>query len=419
MAEVAAWLLQQPELNLSKADATDMAATWSNSMSQTLQPGVQAHMADNSDQHQAPARYARALLQFSATSEPHFAEILVGPLPVSENTTEWQTSDFPWTRKTSGRVRDLRVDKKSESYQHWLHEIGISVSDITQFLLNGAAVGAANDSLHIVPTDPLGQKEDGQIITWYTFRGVSSARFDSSTLLPTGLYFEADVTGRDPHSWEILSWFYDNEAYSTTQELRDACLSESFVKLGMNFNGDWVGTDAQQPVLPLDIITPPMGLSALRYSLDTDEGSISWMGFEFFLGFSQETGLGLFDLRFKGLPLIFELSLQEGLAHYARLFTHILSQACCPCSKTKIYPGRNPFQSNPAPLDSADEFGTHAFELLPGYDCPIGSSYLDVTYFQAGRPMIHKKAICIFEATADAPWQRHTAAGYVTASKKV
>ncbi|PPJ55478.1 hypothetical protein CBER1_08020 [Cercospora berteroae] len=346
----------------------------------------------------APPRYARALLQCSTTTEPYLAEILVGPLPVSEHRTQWQALDFSWTRKSGGRVRDLRVDKKSTTYQNWLHEIGRSVSDITIFLLNGTATGAADESLHIVPTDPLGQKEDGRIVTWYTFRGVSSTRFDSSTLLSTGLYFEADVTGRDPVSWKVLSWFYDDDVYSTAQELRDACFSESFSKLGMNFNSDWVGTDAHQPPLPLDHLTPPIGLSALRYSLDTEEGSMSWMGFDFLLGFSQETGLGLFDLRYKGLPLIHELSLQEGLAHYA---------------------GHDPFQSNSAPLDSTDGFGTHAFELVPGYDCPIGSSYLNATYFHGGKSLIHKNAICVFEATDDAPLQRHTASGYVTASKKI
>ena len=54
-----------------------------------------------------------------------------------------------------------------------------------------------------------------------------------------------------------------------------------------------------------------------RYKLDKQQKYISWMGYELYMTTAQATGLSLFDLRFRGERIIYELGLQEAMAHYA------------------------------------------------------------------------------------------------------
>lgn len=65
--------------------------------------------------------------------------------------------------------------------------------------------------------------------------------------------------------------------------------------------------------------------------------------------FTRDTGVRLYDIRFKGERILYELGLQEAIAHYA---------------------GQDPVQSGIAYIDSYYGFGPYAFNLVPGYDIP-------------------------------------------------
>lgn len=41
------------------------------------------------------------------------------------------------------------------------------------------------------------------------------------------------------------------------------------------------------------------------------------MDFSFYIGYQRDTGLSLWDIRYKGQRVLYELGLQEALAHYA------------------------------------------------------------------------------------------------------
>jgi primary-amine oxidase len=93
--------------------------------------------------------------------------------------------------------------------------------------------------------------------------------------------------------------------------------------------------------------------------------------FEFFTTIGP-AGLALYDIRFKGERVIYELAMQEALAHYA---------------------GINQDAANTAYLDVSIDFEPEY--LVPGYDCPAYA-----TYASEGR-------YCIFEYPMDYPIQRH------------
>jgi primary-amine oxidase len=125
-----------------------------------------------------------------------------------------------------------------------------------------------------------------------------------------------------------------------------------------------------------------------RYSIDKKENFISWMGFSFFLSTNPDTGLGLHDLHFDNDSILYELGLQEALAHYA---------------------GDDPSRGSLQFLDTLFGMGLNMRELVPGYDCPSYATYLDTRNWMGEKRVDNKRSICVFEYTADHVLQRHTA----------
>jgi primary-amine oxidase len=133
-----------------------------------------------------------------------------------------------------------------------------------------------------------------------------------------------------------------------------------------------------------------------RVEVDAKEQFVRWMGWEFYFSFSQVTSLSLFNIEFLGERIIYEVGLQEALAHYA---------------------GASPSMAGQAFFDTLFGFGASAYGLVPGYDCPAYATYLPAKFHREGQNVERKNAICIFEAVSDHPLQRHTTTSKVTVSK--
>ncbi|KAL2843196.1 copper amine oxidase [Aspergillus pseudodeflectus] len=395
-ADVAKWLFGRPELNLT---TSEIAGEWDNTIALIeLQRPNKTETLDYLDgSGPEPTRYAHVRLNNRATVDAHYADILVGPLPITNNAT-WEPLEFPYTRKSQGRVRNVEPDSET-MYSEWLFKITASIADITLDLWNGTALGLDNDTLDVWGIDPLWQ-EDGRIIRWDVFWNMATGESDSGTLLPLGLYFKSDVTGRDPSQWKVLGWLYNDIFYETTEEFREAYWSPGFVKLGANVDGPWARVGQQGAVLPKDRKQPPLAVApdGARYSVDTERKYVSWMDFSFYISFNRDTGLSLFDIKYKGQRVLYELGLQEALAHYA---------------------ANDPVQSGVAYLDSYYGFGPYAFELLKGYDCPSYASYLNTSFYKSEETHTHVDSLCLFEFDADYPAARHSTSDFVTVTKNV
>jgi primary-amine oxidase len=130
--------------------------------------------------------------------------------------------------------------------------------------------------------------------------------------------------------------------------------------------------------------------------MDIQEKLVSWMGFEFFLSTCQERGLSLHNIKFDDDSVIFEVGLQEALAHYA---------------------GYDPANGGMAFMDTLGYMGIQMRELVPGYDCPAYATYLPATYHHGGISGTRENSICVFEYTADHALQRHTSDKHVSISR--
>ena len=104
----------------------------------------------------------------------------------------------------------------------------------------------------------------------------------------------------------------------------------------------------------------------------------------------------LHNVEYQGQRIIYELGLQEAIAHYASI---------------------DPLQSSITYLDSYYGFGPTSFELVQGFDCPSYATYMNVSFFESEVSHTHANAICLFEYDPGYPISRHIAADYTTVTK--
>lgn len=107
----------------------------------------------------------------------------------------------------------------------------------------------------------------------------------------------------------------------------------------------------------------------------------------------------LHNIKYKGERIIYEVGLQEALAHYAS--------------------SSDPFQGSNAYLDTEYGFGTTTWQLVSGFDCPAYATYLNTSFYLGERSHTHPSSICLFEFDTGYPIQRHTAPTYVSVTKNI
>ncbi|KAJ6629905.1 copper amine oxidase [Mycena sp. CBHHK59/15] len=400
-ASVISFLHNQTELNLTAAAD---AGAWDNAIEvvDLVQPN-KTDALDYLDHGGAvPDRYAVARIAFGATEEPYVQDFIVGPLPISHSST-YASLDWAATSGTA-KIRNYNADE--DLLTQWNLNVTATVADIVLDLLNGTATGSDDDDFDIWGIDPLWMEEiDGEprVVIWNTYwryPSGSNAIFDGETLLPQGLFFKTDITGRDSSKWKLLGWLYGDIFYSTTEEFRKAWSSPGFVKYELNLPGNWIGSDRTGDHFPGDNVAPPVVVQpdGQRFSVDDDQKYVEWMDFSFYMTFTRDTGMRLFDIKYNGDRIIYELGLQEAIAHYA---------------------GNDPVQAGTAYLDTFYGFGPYAFELVPGYDCPTYSHFLNSTFHAAEVSTTHRNNICLFESDPGYLMQRHSSSNYLALTKNI
>lgn len=363
---------------------------------ETLQPNKSQAVSFLFDEKDQPARWAKVVLSHHTEDGPLLTYYAVGPLPVSAE-TKAELLTYPFNSGFNS-VPNLMADFVGSA--EWALALAENVSDITSTLL-GAKVNRKDpydpNALQAFPR--FTRLEAGLVIGWIQFfrPGMGSA---GRTLLPQGIYVRFDAS-KDISEWTAAEWFYNGQMFDNIEDFREAIRDpdgSGFVRTPANLDGPWTDTEnfdahPEGRELPPPISIQPYGP---RYKLDEAEKFVSWFGFDFYFTSTQATGVSLYDIRFKGERVMYELGLQEALAHYA---------------------GDDPMAGGQEFLDAFFGMGTNAYELLPGYDCPAYASYLSSELHRTGNTEKLPNNICIFEFTSDYLLSRHTTQYSITASR--
>ncbi|PGH13252.1 hypothetical protein AJ79_03811 [Helicocarpus griseus UAMH5409] len=338
-----------------------------------------------------PPKYARAIIFEGGRTNPRSQEYMIGPLPVSAETAV-EPLDYmynggmggsvPFNARYYDGIRDNAVEPLIASVMS-------SIANITSALFQGGAYYGWNDNrttMRTVTTDPV--SFDGEQAFLNVMFRVPT---DASILTPVDFYLLIDWTGTDPSSYYVKGFVTKERFFPTVERLTEAFEAG---ELGQEFpqthNASWalldrkpeMGTRELDEKFPATILQ----LGGKRFKLDKEQQYVEYMGWSFYMSHSRSLGLMFFDIKFKGERILYELSLQETLSQYG---------------------GNQPKAASTVYHDSYYSLGTRAGTLLEGYDCPFGSTFLNLTYHDANHTVVNQNALCIFETDPGVPLSRH------------
>ncbi|KAK1234331.1 hypothetical protein PQX77_002470 [Marasmius sp. AFHP31] len=383
-AEIQSWL-EDParELNLSRA-ASSSSSDNIVYLIETFYPPkaeVLAHLADP-DTVDRPTRRARVTIHHGGQKDPTVKDYLVGPLPVGNETkmeelTSIYHRDIPYNARGFVNLLDLEKAWKA---------VPAALRDAMEDLFDATVRGTEADTLITVGGGPY--SFDGSFRrVWVTFK----KNVPGSWLHAIGFYLYLDVGGTDSSQWKALKVVYNNQFFDSVGSFLEAYQNGTLERYPPSIpsSDSWSSRKRVGERRDLDDLPGPRAVSfaGLRFRVDKERQYVSWMGWGMYLGFDRDMGLSLWDIRFKGERIIYQLAPQEALARYA---------------------GNDPVQSTTAWQDRHFGMGEMVLNMLPGYDCPHTAIYLPATTRTPSGSITVDKAICVFEHDTERPLTRHT-----------
>ncbi|XP_005394544.1 PREDICTED: membrane primary amine oxidase [Chinchilla lanigera] len=324
-----------------------------------------------------PAREALAIVLFGAQAQPNVSELVVGPLPgpsyLRDVTVERYGGPLPYHRRPVLPREYKDIDRMI--FERELPQAAGLLHHCCHYTPQGG-------QLVTVTTVPRGLKS-GDRATWFgLYYNVSGA---GVFLHPIGLELLVDHGALDPARWTVQKVFFQGRYYDSLARLEDQ-FEAGLVKVVLvpdnGTGGAWSlkSPVARGPAPPLQF--HPEGP---RFSVQGSRVASSLWAFSFGLG--AFSGPRVFDIRFQGERVAYEVSVQEALV---------------------VYGGNSPAAMLTHYLDGSFGIGKFSTPLTRGVDCPSLATYMDWHFLvesHASRTI--RDALCVFEQNQGLPLRRH------------
>ncbi|KAL9982195.1 hypothetical protein ACROYT_G011007 [Oculina patagonica] len=339
---------------------------------------------DNADNAPKPERKARVVIYCGGQIKPVLREYLVSPAgkPIKHEETTGPGQKYPIpfdSRPPGGKEYDFAEN------------IVINVTKQAYDLLNESYDGYTYSGC----TDRCLEWSDsapgafGLRKKWIWFL----RHLQGSFVHPVGFEIYLNTEGSDVSLWKVEKVFYYNQSFNSVEELMQAYNNGSIYKVFLPapssssnapLYSSYLRRGKPQPPTPL---RPPQLVEpdGKRYTVSGHH--VEYMKWSFDFRSRSSTGVQLFDIRFDGQRIVYELSLQEAAAFYS---------------------GWSPMQMLTDYLDTAWGMGSSKFELVPGVDCPSTATFFDAVHFvSSSEPAKYINALCLFELNLELPLRRH------------
>ncbi|KAK1331156.1 hypothetical protein QTO34_009105 [Cnephaeus nilssonii] len=322
-----------------------------------------------------PAREALAIVFFGGQPQPNVSELVVGPLPhpsyMRDVTVERHGGPLPYHRRPMLRT---------EFAQMWKHLKEVELPKAPVFL---ASVFNYNGStLAPLQATPSGLRS-GDRTTWMALHhNISGVGI---FLHPVGLELLLDHRALDPARWAVQQVFYLGRYYADLSQLEREFKAGRLevVRVPLPLPNGASSLRSRVPPGPL----PPLQFSpqGSQYSVQGNLVVSSLWTFTF--GHGVFSGMRIFDIRFRGERVAYEVSVQECVS---------------------IYGADSPKTMMTRYLDSSYGLGRNSRGLVRGVDCPYQSTMVDIHILVGkGTVQLLPGAVCIFEEAQGLPLRRH------------
>ncbi|KAM9296659.1 amine oxidase [copper-containing] 3-like [Gastrophryne carolinensis] len=326
-----------------------------------------------------PQREALVIVYFGSYQEPEIKEYVVGPLPkpsfMNDITNQKYKGNIPYHRRpVLGseyiQIRIYLMKKEFPKAQLFFKDIfGFSEND--------------REYYSVLTSAPRGF-QSGDRSTWFGlfFKPKGSDHF----LHPLGLEFLVNHKNLDTNTWKVEKVFYNGQYLNSFDELEDQYKKKQLkiVRMKMLDLKEDIASlkPPQKSVLDMPMQYEPQGA---RYSVKNNQ--VLFQHWSLAYGVNVNTGLRLYDIRFKGERIVYELGVQEAIS---------------------IYGSNAPTGMSTRYIDGHFGIGRSAFQLVPGIDCPYFATYVDTHYLlDTDTWVLNKGSVCIFELNSGMPLRRH------------
>ncbi|NWX44034.1 AOC1 oxidase, partial [Steatornis caripensis] len=379
---VRSFLMSRPELGLSPSRGGPLAKN-TLFLVELLPPKKRLALRYLDQGGPRPRRQARAVVFFGGQAEPNITEFAVGPLP--------RPSSYRPLRFKGGRAIPFTARPMTQLEYELLHRTMVEAMEPLYRLLRDATGfwyhNCTQRCLTFSDIAPRGLAP-GERRSWLVLQRFVEGFF----LHPVGLEVLVDHRDADPRRWAVQRLWYNGQYFSSPQELADRYERGTLA----------VARLAEPPSRQLFSSYEPRGHFATGTPTDVHGAKVcepqgrryrlrgNWLeygGWSLAFRLRSSAGLQLFDLRFNGERVAYEVSVQEAIAFYG---------------------GHTPAAMQTKYMDAGWGMGSVTYELARGIDCPEAATYLDAHHlYDADGPVRFAAAICVFELPTGVPLRRH------------
>lgn len=388
------YLQSRPELNLTKysdvVEANQLAMNWI-WIAELWLPNKTAALQFLDGVGPQPPREARVVLTMGASST--MAEVVVGPLP---NPTYYRYLSHDKQVPPSYNQRASDIVEYALMSPIFDEAFAAGVGNITRQLLDGYDVsatcgeGISSGCLLWMDSAPKGTRETRNTMFWFVFD------LPGVDLAPTGLEARLDHTGLDSTQWSITEWLWWGQSFNSTAAFVSAWQAG---QLTVPPNGFVPANISLSSFEPRGAPMPPKGqIGAQHYEPNGHRFSVQgshvrWLKWDFSFNIRDTSGMGLFNIKYAGNRVAYEVSLQEAGAFYSGAHTSAMQQHT-------MY------------MDTAWSMGNLALELIAGIDCPMHAQLLPMVHYTNSGPYTIQNSVCVFEWDSAMPLRRHYEAAF-------
>uniref|UniRef100_A0A6J0U4Y1 Amine oxidase n=1 Tax=Pogona vitticeps TaxID=103695 RepID=A0A6J0U4Y1_9SAUR len=326
-----------------------------------------------------PRRRARAVVLFGAGAQPNVTEYVVGLLPRPDFYRPYGRP-VPYTARPMTQAEYRALYRKLEEF---LLPLRAFLQDVAGF-----GLGECKDRcLTFTDIAPRGLAS-GERRTWVMLQRFVEGYF----LHPVGLEILVDHRELDPSLWTVQKVWYNGRYFSSPEELAEGYAQGTVATVPLPPHPE---ESLYSTFMPRGQFTtgPPTDAHGAKvcetqgHRYTVRGNLVEYSGWSLAFRLRTSTGLQLFDVRFNGERIAYEVSVQEAVAFYG---------------------GNTPAAMQTKYIDVGWGMGSVTHELAPGVDCPEVATFLDVYHqYDAPGPVRYRRAICIFEMPTGVPIRRH------------
>ena len=330
-----------------------------------------------------PTRKAKVTVVRGNRVPPLVEEYLVSPLPNPKTATLYKDPSYrrPFIPYESRPIDDIdyrfivhMIEKISEElYPLLIESYGLCYHNCTEGV----------NCMVFFDVSPRGVKSgDRKSWTW------AFPEVDGFYIHPLGLEFLINHKSTDVSKWHLEKIVYNGQGFDSTAALMKAYNTNNLKKVQFKVEKEY-SSYVPKGKLPNNHRQGPKLTEPEGKRFHVNGRHISYEKWNFNLHMKPSVGPHLFDIRFDGTRIAYELSLQEVLVFYS---------------------GYGPSQINTNYFDVSWMIGSTNMALARGIDCPDTALFLDTDFWVNTGKVEHSKGnICIFEENGGMPQRRHFA----------